>query len=66
MADDDGIIEIYRIREVAGIGPPHVFPNSRVAKKKKGPGHAQEEEEYLEETIEEEPPKSGNSVDIEV
>ena len=66
MADDDGIIEVYRVREVAGIGPPSVFPYSRVAKKKKSPGHAPEEEEYLEETNEEEPPKSGKGVDIEV
>lgn len=37
MADDDGIIDVYRVREVAGIGPPRVFPNSRIAKKKRDP-----------------------------
>ncbi len=66
MADDDGIIDVYRVREVAGIGPPRVFPNSRVAKKKRSPGHAPEDEENQEETNEEEQPKSGKGVDIEV
>jgi len=64
MADDEGIIDVYRVREVTGIGPPRVFPMSRVAKKKKRP--AQEEAEPLEETIEEESPKSGEGIDIEV
>ena len=63
MADDEGIIDVYRIREVTGISTPHVFPKSRVAKKKKRP--AQEEGEYLDETIEEESPKSGEGIDIE-
>ncbi|HXW68216.1 MAG TPA: hypothetical protein VEJ88_01305 [Dissulfurispiraceae bacterium] len=62
MADDEGIINIYRIREVTGIGTPHVFPKSRVAKKKKS--QDQEEGDYLEKT-EEESPKSGQGIDIE-
>ncbi|MGO9016495.1 MAG: hypothetical protein ACLQF0_16105 [Dissulfurispiraceae bacterium] len=64
MADDEGIIDVYRVREVTGIGPPRVFPMSRVAKRKKRP--VQEEAEPLEETIEEESPKSGEGIDIEV
>jgi len=62
MADDDGIIDVYRIREVTGISTPHVFPKSRVAKKQKSP--AQEEGEYMDETTEEGSPKSGEGVDI--
>ena len=64
MADDEGIIDVYRVREVTGIGPPRVFPMSRVAKKKKGP--AQEEEESLEKAREKESPESGEGIDIEV
>ena len=37
MADDGGIIDVYRIREVTGIGAPRVFPKTRVAKKKRAP-----------------------------
>lgn len=63
MADNEGIIDVYRVREVTGIGPPRVFPMSRVVKKKKRPP---QEEEPLEETKEEESPKSGEGIDIEV
>jgi hypothetical protein len=64
MADDEGIIDVYRIREVTAISTPHVFPKSRVANKKKRPAH--EEVEALENTKEEESPKSGEGIDIEV
>ena len=64
MADDEGIIDVYRVREVTGIGPPRVFPKSRVVKKKKSP--EQEEGEALEKTEEEGSPKSGEGIDIEV
>jgi len=64
MADDDGIIELYRIREVTGIGTPNVFPRRRVVNKKKSP--TQEEGEALENIKEEESPKSGEGIDIEV
>jgi len=63
MADDEGIIDIYRIREVTSIGTPHVFPSSRVLKKMKRPPH--EAEEVVDETIEKESPKSGEGIDIE-
>ena len=64
MADDEGIIEIYRVREVTAIGTPRVFPSSRVAKKMKRP--PQEAGEAVEETKEKESPKSGEGIDIEV
>ncbi len=64
MADDEGIIDVYRIREAAGIGMPRVFPLSRVGKKKRRP--AQEEGESPEKTKEKGSPKSGEGVDIEV
>jgi len=64
MADDDGIIERYRIREVTGIGTTNVFPRRRVVNKKRS--HTQEEGEALENIKEEESPKSGKGIDIEV
>ncbi len=64
MADDGGIIDVYRIREVTGIGAPRVFPKTRVVKKKKGP--TEEAGETPEKTEEKESPKSGEGVDIEV
>jgi len=64
MADNEGIIDVYRVREAAGIGMPRVSPMSRVGKKKKRP--AQKEEESPEKTKEKGSPKSGEGVDIEV
>jgi hypothetical protein len=64
MADDEGIIDAYRIREMTGIGTPRVFPISRATKKKKKPAPA--EGESPEKTEEKESPKSGEGIDIEV
>lgn len=65
MADYEGIIDGYRVREVTGIGPPRVFPLARITRKKQRPGPVQEEAEYPKEIKEEEPPRSGEGVDIE-
>ncbi len=65
MADYEGIIiDVYRVRDLTGIGPPRVFPLSRVEKKKERP--AREEEASPEETTEEESPGSGEGIDIKV